>query len=75
MSNAFFASDNQQQASDLELVDKYAGGIKGRKRGLLNLPFALFENILNLIYGIRPCFFLHAKRRTEVLSEPLFFSY
>ena len=56
LSKAFFASDNQQQASDLELVDKYAGGIKGRKRGLLNLPFALFENILNLIYGIRPCF-------------------
>ncbi|ACU60598.1 GMC family oxidoreductase N-terminal domain-containing protein [Chitinophaga pinensis] len=56
LSNAFFSSDNQQQASDLELVDKYAGGIKGRKRGLLNLPFALFENVLNLVYGIRPCF-------------------
>lgn len=56
LSSAFFVSDNQQQASDLELVDKYAGGIKGRKRGLLNLPFALFENILNLVYGFRPCF-------------------
>ncbi|MEP7142035.1 MAG: GMC family oxidoreductase N-terminal domain-containing protein [Ferruginibacter sp.] len=56
LSNAFFNTDNQQQSTELHLVDRYAGGIRGRRRGLLNLPFALFENVLNLLYGFRPSF-------------------
>lgn len=54
--NALYQGDDQQHARILQSVDAYAGGITGRKRGLLNLPFAVFENVLNFIYGLRPSF-------------------
>jgi hypothetical protein len=56
LTNAFFSTDNKQQVSILRSVDRYVGGINGRKRGLLNLPFGLFENVLNFIYGLHPPF-------------------
>lgn len=56
LTDAFFGGDNKQQVSILRSVDQYAGGISGRKRGLLNLPFGLFENGLNFIYGLHPPF-------------------
>ena len=38
------------------MVDQYIGGIKGRKRGILNFPFWLVENVLNIIFGLHPNF-------------------
>ncbi len=56
LTQAFFNGNDKQHAAVLQLLDQYAGGIRGRKRGLLNLPFGLFENVLNFIYGLRPPF-------------------
>ena len=56
LTEAFFQGDDKQHAAVLQSLDQYAGGIRGRKRGLLNLPFGLFENVLNFIYGLRPPF-------------------
>ncbi|HEX5552538.1 MAG TPA: GMC family oxidoreductase N-terminal domain-containing protein, partial [Chitinophagaceae bacterium] len=56
LTSAFYGGDNKQQVSILQSVDQYIGGISGRKRGLLNLPFSLFENALNLVYGLHPPF-------------------
>ncbi len=44
LTQAFFNGDDKQHAAVLQSLDQYAGGIRGRKRGLLNLPFGLFEN-------------------------------
>jgi hypothetical protein len=56
LTDAFYGGSDQQQAQILQSIDDYVSGIKGRKRGLLNLPFGLFENILNFVYGLRPSF-------------------
>jgi hypothetical protein len=56
LTQALFVADDKYCAAVLQSIDQYAGGIRGRKRGLLNLPFALLENILNFIYGMRPAF-------------------
>ena len=53
MTQAFFDSDNQTNSSVLKSVDLYVGGIHGRKRGLLNMPFGLME-YLPVLYGLRP---------------------
>jgi choline dehydrogenase-like flavoprotein len=67
LTGAFFGGDDKQHAAVLRSIDQYAGGIHGRKRGLLNLPFGLFENVLNLIYGMRPSF------STMVRDEQMFY--
>ncbi len=56
MTGAFFNADNKHQAEVLKSVDQYVGGIRGRKRGLMNLPFGLLENLLNFLYGMHPPF-------------------
>jgi hypothetical protein len=56
LARAFFNANEKHSAAVLQSIDGYAGGIRGRKRGLLNLPFGLFENCLNFIYGLRPAF-------------------
>ncbi|MEP6613304.1 MAG: GMC family oxidoreductase N-terminal domain-containing protein [Mucilaginibacter sp.] len=56
MIGAFFNGDGKQQSAILKSIDQYVGGIRGRKRGLMNLPFGLFENLLNFLYGMHPPF-------------------
>lgn len=56
IASSLLDADDKQQAATLKEIDGYAGGIRGRRRGLLNLPFSLFENVLNFIYGFRPPF-------------------
>jgi hypothetical protein len=56
LTRAFFNGDDKYHAAVLQSIDSYAGGIRGRKRGLLNLPFSLMENLLNFVYGLRPPF-------------------
>jgi GMC oxidoreductase len=56
LTDAFYGGSEKEQALILQSIDDYVSGIKGRKRGLLNLPFGLFENVLNFVYGLRPSF-------------------
>ena len=56
LANAFFPGDEKQQSEILQSIDQFTGGIRGRKRGLLNLPFALLENTFNWILGLHPPF-------------------
>lgn len=56
LTSAFYGGDNQEQVGILRSVDRYVGGVSGRKRGLLNLPFGLFENVLNFVHGLHPPF-------------------
>ncbi|HLG32101.1 MAG TPA: GMC family oxidoreductase N-terminal domain-containing protein, partial [Ignavibacteriaceae bacterium] len=56
LTNAFFKSDSKHQSEVLQSIDQYMGGMRGRKRGLLNLPFALLENVFNWMMGLHPSF-------------------
>ncbi|MGZ3822448.1 MAG: GMC family oxidoreductase N-terminal domain-containing protein, partial [Mucilaginibacter sp.] len=56
MTDAFFKGDSKHHSAVLKSIDQYIGGIRGRKRGLMNLPFGLFENLLNFLYGMHPPF-------------------
>jgi choline dehydrogenase-like flavoprotein len=56
LAEAFFGGDDKQRTQMLRSVDAYIGGIRSRKRGLLNAPFGLFENGLNFIYSLHPPF-------------------
>lgn len=37
-------------------IDRYISGIRGRKRGILNVPFSLLEHIFNTLFGMKPPF-------------------
>lgn len=56
LTNAFFNSDAKHDSEVLQSIDQYMGGMRGRKRGLLNLPFALLENIFNWLFWLHPPF-------------------
>lgn len=56
LTNAFFKSDSKHQSEVLQSIDQYMGGMRGRKRGLLNLPFALLEHTFNWLLGLHPAF-------------------
>src|SRR5262249_30977176 len=45
-----------ENAAVLHKVDRYIADIKGRKRGLLNFPFWIIEQILSPLYGLHPTF-------------------
>jgi len=38
------------------MMDRHVAGIRGRKRGLLNFPFFLFEVVFAPLFGLRPPF-------------------
>jgi len=66
LSEAFFGKENgmdnkndngmdkRKNSGILKAIDNYISGISGRKRGLLNFPFWLIENLFNLIFGLHP---------------------
>jgi hypothetical protein len=56
LTGVFFGGDSKQHSSILKSIDQYVGGITGRKRGLLNLPFGLLEYIITPLIGLRPHF-------------------
>ncbi|MEO8446442.1 MAG: GMC family oxidoreductase N-terminal domain-containing protein [bacterium] len=56
LASAFFNADPKRQSSILISIDQYIGGIRGRKRGLLNFPFWLVENVLNFTFAMHPNF-------------------
>lgn len=47
----------RERSSDvLQSIDRYASAIRGRKRGLLNFPFWLIENVFNIAFALRPTY-------------------
>ncbi len=49
--------DEIERSSDvLQSIDRYVGTIRGRKRGLLNFPYWMVENLFNVLFGLRPSF-------------------
>jgi|SRR5450432_168689 len=73
LTQAFFNGNDKQNTAVLQLIDQYAGGIRGRKRGLLNLPFSLFENVLNFVYGLRPPFSTMNREEQRYFLKKYFF--
>ncbi len=56
LSDSFFGGDVKKNTNVLIMIDQYIGGIRGRKRGIINFPFWLMENIMNLKFGLHPNF-------------------
>ena len=56
LADTLFETTDKQRSAILHSIDRYAGTLQGRKRGLLNLPFGFFENILSVVYGFHPSF-------------------
>ena len=54
--DAFYEEDPVASAAVLQKIDRYVGDIHGRKRGLLNFPFWIFEQLLSPIYCLHPTF-------------------
>ncbi len=73
MADAFYAGDDKQHAQLLRSVDNFIGGIRGRKRGLLNLPFAIFENGLNFLYNFHPSFSSMSREERRFYLRKYFF--
>lgn len=56
LSDAFYGGDPKRHSAVLIAIDQYIGGIRGRKRGILNFPFWVVENVMNVLFGIHPNF-------------------
>lgn len=56
LTNSFFGGDSKHHSAVLQSIDQFSGGMRGRKRGLLNLPFWAVENVFNFIFGLHPTF-------------------
>lgn len=48
--------DEEQHGEVLQSIDKYVSSMRGRKRGLLNFPFWLIENLFSALFGLHPTF-------------------
>lgn len=56
LADAFYEGDSKKNTAILQSIDQYVGGIRGRKRGILNFPFWIVESILNLCFALHPNF-------------------
>jgi hypothetical protein len=54
--NAIFNSTPEENAIVLKRIDLHVAGVRGRKRGLLNFPFWLIEQVFSAIFGLHPKF-------------------
>ncbi|MGH9825151.1 MAG: GMC family oxidoreductase N-terminal domain-containing protein, partial [Blastocatellia bacterium] len=54
--DALYAEGPVATATVLQKIDQYVGDIKGRKRGLLNFPFWIVEQVLSPVYNLHPTF-------------------
>lgn len=54
-------------------IDQYVGGIRGRKRGLLNVPFGLLEHIFNTLWGMHPPFSSMAREEQRYFLQKYIF--
>jgi len=53
---AIYGDDQVNALAAVKKVDKFIASIKGRKRGLINFPFFILENILSPLLALRPRF-------------------
>ena len=53
---AIHNGDLQDRSAALQRIDRFAGDVRGRKRGLLNFPFWVVEQILSILFGLHPPF-------------------
>ncbi|MBK9109520.1 MAG: GMC family oxidoreductase [Saprospiraceae bacterium] len=51
-----YGLDNVNALSAVRKIDNFIANIKGRKRGLINFPFFILENILCSLMALRPRF-------------------
>ncbi|MGH2568922.1 MAG: GMC family oxidoreductase N-terminal domain-containing protein, partial [Bacteroidota bacterium] len=49
---ALYKAKGENRAAVLQSIDRHVGGVRGRKRGLLNFPFALIEFVVPLFIGV-----------------------
>ncbi len=52
LDDAFYGGDPEDHSATAQSVDKHVGGIRGRKRGLLNVPYWVVEHVLPMLYGL-----------------------
>ena len=55
---SLYGKENTDTKSGLRKVNKYISDIRGRKRGLVNFPFWIFENLISPLMGLIPFFSL-----------------
>ncbi len=49
---ALYGGDAEDHSAVAQSIDRHVGGIRGRKRGLLNFPFWAVEHVLAMMYGL-----------------------
>ncbi len=54
--DALYGVTPEDAALAVQRIDRFAGDIRGRIRGLINFPFWIVENVLPLVFGIHPSF-------------------
>jgi len=54
--DALYGGAPEDHAAILQSIDRHVAGIRGRKRGLLNFPFALLEYLVPLVAGMPTTF-------------------
>ena len=52
LDDAFYGGDPEDHSATAQSVDKHVGGLRGRKRGLLNVPYWVVEHVLTMVYGL-----------------------
>ncbi|MES2731283.1 MAG: GMC family oxidoreductase N-terminal domain-containing protein [Bacteroidota bacterium] len=62
-----FGDELDNSSEILQSVDRYIGSIRGRKRGILNFPFWLIENVFSWLLGFYPPFSSMAKDEQRYL--------
>lgn len=53
---ALYDGDAEDSAAVLRKLDQHVAGIRGRKRGLLNFPFWIVEQVFSPVYWLHPTF-------------------
>src|SRR5205085_12284835 len=56
LDGAIYDGDSETSAVVLQRIDAHVAGIRGRKRGLLNFPFWIVEQVLSPLYWLHPAF-------------------
>jgi hypothetical protein len=54
--DALYGGNDEDNAVVLQRLDKHVAGIRGRKRGLLNFPFWIVEQLFSPLYWLHPTF-------------------
>ncbi len=54
--DALYGGSEDDGSQVIQSIDRHVSNIRGRKRGLLNFPFWLIENVFNILYGFYPSY-------------------